>query len=116
MITGVHAVIYSQQADDVRAFCRDILGWDSVDAGHGWLIFALPPAELGVHPTDGPPQQELYLMCDEIESTIADLKGKGVTFANDGEITNAGFGKVAEIVLPGGGPLHVYEPRHATPI
>jgi catechol 2,3-dioxygenase-like lactoylglutathione lyase family enzyme len=113
MINGVHALVYTPQAEAVRAFLRDILGWSSVDAGGGWLIFGLPPAELGVHPTDGPPVHELYLMCDDIDSTVADLTGKGVEFA--GPVSDEGFGRVAMIKLPnGGGELGLYEPRHPT--
>ena len=82
MITGVHAIIFNQDADGVRAFFRDTLGFSSVDAGHGWLIFALPPAELGIHPTDGPGNHELYLMCDDIQKTVEELQAKGVEFLN----------------------------------
>src|SRR6478735_171229 len=79
MITGVHAIIYSKQAEAVRAFFRDTLGRPSVDAGRGWLIFALPPAELGIHPTDDNEVHELYLMCDDVEATVKELAAKGVT-------------------------------------
>src|SRR5438270_12794572 len=78
MITAVHGLIYSRQAEAVRVFLRDKLGWDHVDSGGGWLIFALPPAELCVHPTDGEPGAELYLMCDDIEATVAELTGRDV--------------------------------------
>ena len=80
MITGIHALLFSKEADEVRAFFRDVLGFESVDAGGGWLIFALPPAELGIHPTDGSPRQELYLMCDDIQQTVDELTAKGVEF------------------------------------
>ena len=81
MIHAVHATVFSRDAEATRAFFRDVLELDSVDAGGGWLIFALPPAELGVHPTDGEPQHELYLMCDDIEATVADLQAKGLELA-----------------------------------
>jgi hypothetical protein len=80
MIDGVHALIFSRDAEGVRSFFRDVLDWKAVDAGDGWLIFALPPAELAVHPTDDRGHQELYLMCDDIEETIRDLE-RGVFIA-----------------------------------
>jgi hypothetical protein len=110
MITGAHAIIYSQQADEVRTFLRDILGFDSVDAGEGWLIFALPPAELAVHPTDGPSRHELYLLCDDINATVADLKAKGVELSRP--ISDQGWGLLTAVRLPGGAELGIYEPRH----
>ncbi|HEV8527509.1 MAG TPA: VOC family protein [Actinomycetes bacterium] len=110
MITGAHAIIYSQQAEDVRAFLRDILGFDSVDAGEGWLIFALPPTELAVHPTDGPSRHELYLLCDDVNATVADLKAKGVEFSQP--ISDQGWGLLTAVRLPGGAELGIYEPRH----
>jgi predicted enzyme related to lactoylglutathione lyase len=111
MITGVHGLIYSPAADQVRAFFRDVLEFPSVDAGGGWLIFALPPAELGIHPAEVN-SHELYLMCDDIEATRTELSAKGVEFS--GPVTDAGFGRVATIILPGGSELAVYEPRHPT--
>jgi len=110
MITGAHAIIYSQQAEDVRAFLRDILGFDSVDAGERWLIFALPPTELAVHPTDGPSRHELYLLCDDVNATVADLKAKGVEFSQP--ISDQGWGLLTAVRLPGGAELGIYEPRH----
>jgi Glyoxalase/Bleomycin resistance protein/Dioxygenase superfamily len=110
MITGAHAIIYSQQAEDVRAFLRDILGFDSVDAGEGWLIFALPPTELAVHPTDGPNRHELYLLCDDVNATVADLKAKGVEFSQP--ISDQRWGLLTAVRLPGGAELGIYEPRH----
>ena len=110
MITGIHALIYAPDAAAVREFLRDKLGWANVDSGDGWLIFALPPAELGVHPTEGPGGQELYLMCDDIEATVADLSAKGVEFT--GPPVDRRFGVVATVKLPGGGELSIYEPRH----
>lgn len=114
MITGVHALVYAKNVEGVRGFFRDVLGLSSVDAGHGWLIFALPPAELGVHPTEEDPYHELYLMCDDVHATMAELKAKGVQFA--GPVSEAGFGLVTSIQLPGGGELGLYQPKHPTAI
>jgi len=112
MITGAHAVMFSGDADALRAFLRDTLGLDHVDAGGGWLIFALPPAELAVHPADGDHRHELYLMCDDIEATVAELRAKGVEFTR--EIQDAGWGRITAMRVPGGGELALYEPRHPT--
>jgi hypothetical protein len=114
MINGVHAVIYSKDAEGVRALLRDVLGFTSVDAGGGWLNFALPPAELAAHPTDNGSHHELYLMCDDVHATVADLKDKRVEFAYP--VREEGFGLLTAIVLPGGGELGLYEPRHASPL
>ena len=114
MINGVHAIVFSPQAEQVRAFFTDVLGLSSVDAGRGWLIFALPPAELAVHPADGDPRHELYLMCDDIEATLAELRDKGVEIARD--VTDQGWGLLAAIRLPDGGELPIYEPRHPSPL
>ena len=97
-----------------RAFFAETLGFSSVDAGGGWLIFALPPAELAVHPTDGESRHELYLMCDDIRSTIADLKAAGVEI--DEEVTDQRWGLVTSLIMPGGSRLGLYEPRHASPL
>lgn len=113
MINGVHALIYASDADKVRAFFRDVLGFPAVDAGHGWLIFALPPAELGVHPAEGKVYHELYLICDDIQSTVRDLQRKGVACA---PVQDVGWGKVTSINVPGGGEMGLYEPRHPTAI
>ena len=112
MIIGAHAIIFAKDADRTRAFVRDVLGFGSVDAGGGWLIFKLPPAELGIHPTEhgDSGRHELYLMCDDIEGTVRELKGKGVEFS--GEITDAGFGRLISVKVPGGGEIGLYEPRH----
>ena len=114
MITGIHAIVFSPQAEQVRAFFRDVLGLSSVDAGGGWPIFALPPAELAVHPADGNTRHELYLMCDDIHATLAELRGKGVDVAKD--VTDQGWGLLAAIRLPDGSELPVYQPRHPSPL
>jgi hypothetical protein len=111
MITGVHAIIYSKQADAVRTFFRDTLGQPSVDAGRGWLIFALPPAELGIHPTDDDEKHELYLMCDDVEATVKELAAKGVTA---GEISDQGWGRVTMLTIADGVQIGLYQPRHPT--
>ena len=105
--------MFSPEAEKVRAFFADVLNLPSVDAGGGWLIFALPPAELAVHPADGPSRQELYLMCDDIEATLADLRAKGVPVAR--EVSNEGWGMLAAVRLPDGSELPIYQPRHASP-
>jgi catechol 2,3-dioxygenase-like lactoylglutathione lyase family enzyme len=113
MITGAHAVVFSRDADALRAFFRDVLGFPSVDAGGGWLIFALPSAELAAHPAEEDGRHELYLMCDDVHATVAELEGKGVEFSRP--VTDEGFGLMTAIKLPGGGELGLYEPRHPTP-
>ena len=112
MITGIHALVYAEDATATRTFFRDVLGFLSVDAGDGWLIFALPPAELGVHPADASGRQQLYLMCDDVEATIEELKAKGVEFTRP--ITDEGFGRLTAMRVPGGGELFLYEPQHPT--
>jgi catechol 2,3-dioxygenase-like lactoylglutathione lyase family enzyme len=114
VITGVHAIVFSPEAEKVRAFFKDLLSLPSVDAGGGWLIFALPPAEVAVHPTDGNGHHELYLMCDDIQATLAELRGKGVEVAR--EATDQGWGLVAAIRLPDGSEFPIYEPRHPSPL
>jgi hypothetical protein len=89
------------------------MGWSDVDAHDGWLILALPPAELGVHPADSP-RHELTLMCDDIHATVAELRDKGIEFR--GEPEAAGFGVQVTMVLPGGVEIMLYEPRHPTAI
>lgn len=119
MIHAAHSVIYSHDADAARAFFRDVLGLPHVDAGRGWLIFALPPAELGIHPAEGPAasaRHELYLMCDDIQATVADLTARGVEFT--GPPADRGWGLLTSFNCPGVGELYLYEPRHpmaATP-
>jgi catechol 2,3-dioxygenase-like lactoylglutathione lyase family enzyme len=114
VITGVHAIIFTSDAEGVRAFFRDVLDFPSVDAGGGWLIFALPPAELAAHPTQDDGRHELYLMSDDIRATVAELKAKGVEVSE--EISDQGFGLMTSLILPGGGELALYEPKHASPL
>jgi catechol 2,3-dioxygenase-like lactoylglutathione lyase family enzyme len=113
VITGMHAIMFSPEAEKVRAFFADVLGLPSADAGGGWLIFALPPAELAVHPAAGQARHELYLMCDDIGATLAELRGKGVEVAQD--VSDQGWGLLAAIRLPDGSELGIYEPRHPLP-
>jgi len=109
MITGSHLVIYTRDAEADRAFFRDVLGFSSVDAGEGWLIFALPPSEAAFHPAQQNNRQELYLMCDDLEATMAKLAAHGVSC---GDPIEAGWGVRTNIRLPGGGELGLYQPRH----
>src|SRR5580765_2714016 len=110
----MHAIVFSPAAEKVRAFFAHVLGFRSVDAGGGWLIFALPPAELAAHPSDAGAEYRLYLMCDDIRATVADLEAKGVEFT--GPISEQRFGLLTSMRLPGGDELALYEPRHASPI
>jgi predicted enzyme related to lactoylglutathione lyase len=110
----MHAIVFSPEAEKVRAFFGDVLGLSSVDAGGGWLIFALPPAELAVHPADGDARHELYLMCDSIDATLAELRDKGVEVAQG--VTDQGWGLLATIRLPDGSEFPIYEPRHPSPL
>ena len=115
MITAVHTLVYADDAETARAFFRDVLGWPHVDAGDGWLIFRTGPSELGVHPADthAPSgQQAVSLLCDDIEATVADLRGKGVQFTR--EIRDDGFGLTIDLVVPGAGEMMLYQPRHDT--
>jgi hypothetical protein len=113
-IVGAHVLLYTPEADDLRTLLRDALGWEHVDAGDGWLIFALPPAEIGVHPSDGSTHHELSLMCDDLESTVAELRAKGIEIR--GEPEDRGYGIVTTMILPGGVAIDLYEPRHASPL
>jgi catechol 2,3-dioxygenase-like lactoylglutathione lyase family enzyme len=110
MITGAHVIIYSQDAEADRAFVRDVLGFAGVDAGGGWLIFKLPPAEIAVHPTDGATTHELYLMCDDINGLLGELTTKGVEISRP--VSDVGWGLLASVKLPSGSDLSLYEPRH----
>ena len=112
-ITGAHVLLYSPEAAALRKVLSEVIGWESVDAGEGWLIFALPPAELGVHPGERASHQ-LTLMCDDIEATVADLRARGIEFRGDPRAE--GFGVAATMVLPGDVDVMLYEPRHRTAI
>jgi predicted enzyme related to lactoylglutathione lyase len=111
MINGAHVVVYSKDATADMAFFRDVLGFASVDAGHGWLIFALPPAEAAFHPGNENNVHELYLMCDDLEADIAALAAKGIACA---PIATENWGLRTHISLPGGGELGLYQPKHPT--
>src|SRR5262245_18287490 len=113
MITGIHAVIFTTDAERDRAFFRDVLELPSVDAGDGWLIFALPPAELAAHPAEAN-SHELYLMCDDVGATVAELSARGAVIA--GPVEDERWGLLTAIRLPGGGNLGLYEPRHRSPL
>jgi hypothetical protein len=112
MIIGAHSIIYSTNAEADRAFLRDVLKLTHVDVGDGWLIFGLPPAEVAVHPSEKNDVHEFYLMCDDLNTFIAELKKHGIAFD---PVQNQGYGLVTELTLPGGGKLGVYQPRHARP-
>ena len=114
VINGAHAIIYLRDAEADRSFFRDVLGFGSVDAGGGWLIFKLPPAELAMHPHETGGRHELYLMCDDMHETVEELKAQGVEIVRD--VTDEGFGLAIAIRLPGGGELGLYEPRHPSPL
>lgn len=112
MITAVHTLVYADDAERARAFFRDVLGWPHIDAGGGWLIFKTGPSEMGVHPTDqgNQPHHQISLMCDDLRATVDELRAKGVEFTQD--VRDDGFGLTAVFVVPGGGEMMVYEPRH----
>jgi catechol 2,3-dioxygenase-like lactoylglutathione lyase family enzyme len=119
MITGVHTIVYADDAEAARAFFRDVLEWPFVDAHGGWLIFRTGPSELGVHPTstvhegqtyESPQHHEISLLCDDVEKTVADLKAKGARFT--GPIQDQGFGRTCTLEVPGAGEMMIYEPRH----
>ena len=113
MIFGAHVIVYSKDAEADRAFLRDVLGFSSVDAGQGWLIFALPPAEVAVHPAEGSARHELYLMCDDLKAEMSALAKKGVRCS---EVEEARWGSLTNIRLPGGGDLGLYQPKHPSPL
>ncbi|MGA2602356.1 MAG: extradiol dioxygenase [Bryobacteraceae bacterium] len=113
MIFGAHTILYSKDADADRAFLQDVLGLSHVDAGHGWLIFALPPGEIAVHPAEENNRHELYFMCDDLKTEIAALRGKGVQCS---EVHQERWGSLTKIRLPGGGDIGLYEPKHPTAI
>jgi hypothetical protein len=111
MIFGAHVVVYSKDPTADRAFFREVLATSFVDAGHGWLIFALPPAELAVHPAEEHARDELYFMCDDLKSEISALQERGVRCS---EVHEARWGSITRIPLPGGGTVGLYQPRHPT--
>ena len=118
-ITGAHVLLYTSEPEQLRATLRDVFRWKHVDAGDGWLIFKLPPAELGVHPAEGQTfesgtRHQLSLMCDDIRATIQELRGKGVIV--QGEPVDEGYGITVMLTLPGGVEVMLYEPRHASPL
>ena len=113
MISGIHAIVFSPAAEEVRDFFRDTLGWPNVDAGEGWLVFAMPPAELAVHP-GAESRQELYLMCDDLDATVVALEAKGVRFAQP--ISDQAWGRLTAIALPGGTEIALYQPTHPRPV
>jgi len=112
MIRGAHVILYSSDADADRALLRDLLDLPAVDAGGGWTILQLPPGEVAVHPAEVSGATELYLVCDDIEETAADLERRGLSL--DGPVSDQGWGRLVSIRLPGGGRLGVYEARHPT--
>jgi catechol 2,3-dioxygenase-like lactoylglutathione lyase family enzyme len=118
VIAGAHTILFAEGADAARAFLRDVLGFSSVDAGDGWLIFELPPGELAVHPGPGwgkdVGQHELFFMCHDIEATVAELTEKGVEFT--APVTDEGYGLVTRFRVPGAGEIGLYEPRHESPL
>jgi catechol 2,3-dioxygenase-like lactoylglutathione lyase family enzyme len=109
MMFGSHVVVYSSDADADREFFRDVLGFSSVDAGHGWLIFALPPAEIAMHPAEAGGAFEFYLTCDDLEAEMRDLRAKGVACS---DVEEARWGSITKITLPGGGEIGLYQPKH----
>jgi hypothetical protein len=113
MIQGAHIIIYSKDADADRAFFRDVLKYPSADAGHGWLIFALPPAEIAVHPSDKNDVHEFYFMCEDVNALIADMKTKSIVCS---AVEEQPWGSLTHMTLPGGGKLGIYQPKHASPI
>jgi catechol 2,3-dioxygenase-like lactoylglutathione lyase family enzyme len=111
MIFGAHVIVYSKDAAADRAFLREVLGFSSVDAGHGWLIFALPPSEAAVHPAEENGRHELYLLCDDLKAEISALGEKGVQCS---EVHEERWGSITRIQLPGGGVVGLYQPKHPT--
>jgi catechol 2,3-dioxygenase-like lactoylglutathione lyase family enzyme len=111
MISGAHTIVYSKDAEADRAFFRDVLGFASVDAGHGWLIFALPPAEAAFHPAAENDRHELYFLCDDLKAEMSDLAKKGVRCS---VVHEERWGSITKLRLPGGGELGLYQPKHPT--
>jgi hypothetical protein len=112
MIIGAHSILYSRSPEADRAFLRDVLRLPSVDVGEGWLIFGLPPAEVAVHPSEKNDIHEFYLMCDDVEAFRTEVARRNVAC---GPVRDLGWGLLTQVVLPGGGKLGVYQPRHARP-
>jgi hypothetical protein len=112
MIIGAHSILQSKDPEADRAFLRDVVGLPNVDVGGGWLIFGLPPAEVAVHPSDRNDVHEFYLMCDDVEALVADMKRRGVDCE---PVSSQGWGLLTHLTLPGGGKLGLYQPRHARP-
>ena len=113
MINGAHIVIYTKDPEGDRAFFRDVLKFSSVDAGHGWLIFAMPPLEAAFHDSENNDRHELYLMCDDIAATLKDLKSKNVKVS---DVSEQRWGILATFNLPGGGKIGIYQPKHPSPL
>jgi hypothetical protein len=113
-ITAAHMLLYTPKADELRAVLRDVVGWEHVEETTGWLIFKLPPSELGVHPSDGATRHELSLMCDDIAATVSELRAKGIEFRDEPQ--ERSFGITTTMVLPGDVEVVLYEPRHASPL
>lgn len=113
MIIGVHAIVFTRQAEAVRRFFGEVLGLDSVDAGGGWPIYALPPAEIAVHPWEGDDKHELYLLCDDLDGMVRELEAKGVGLAR--AITEEDWGRSTAIAIPGAGEIALYQPKHPRP-
>jgi len=113
LINGAHVVVYSRDAEADRAFFRDVLKFPCVDAGHGWLIFAMPPLEAAFHDSEKNDQHELFFMCDDLEATVKDLKSKDVVVS---DVNEQRWGKLATLALPGGGKIRIYQPKHASPL
>jgi catechol 2,3-dioxygenase-like lactoylglutathione lyase family enzyme len=111
VISGAHVIVYSKDAAADRAFFRDVLGFASVDAGHGWLIFALPPAEAAFHPAEANGRHELYLMCEDLEAEMKSLAKRGVTCS---AVEQERWGSITSVPLPGGGTVGLYQPKHPT--
>ena len=112
MIIGAHSIIYSKNPDADRAFLRDVLTLPNVDVGGGWLIFGLPPAEVAVHPADKNDVHEFYLMCDDVDAFVLEMQHRNIVC---GPVRDQEWGRLAPVMLPGGGQLGVYQPRHARP-
>ena len=113
LINGAHVVVYSKDPDADRAFFRDVLQFPCVDAGHGWLIFAMPPLEAAFHDSEKNDQHELFLMCDDLEATLSDLKSKHVQVS---DVSEQRWGMLASLILPGGGKIGIYQPKHPSPL